>query len=141
MELKVEFVVVALVLRPTNSFGHSVTWPRFKVSSERLKKPGIEPTTPVRYRGFLKVYVRPKTIVHFSVPNIDRRKKETLHRKCRITWTINTALARNRDVSSFWFPPHVCAHDLAETPILIKNCVGSPFFRMHPVPKLLNFLP
>ena len=34
------------VLRPTNSYGHTETGPRFKVSSERLEKPGIELTTP-----------------------------------------------------------------------------------------------
>ena len=34
------------VLRPTNSLGHTETGPRFKVSSERLEKPGIELTTP-----------------------------------------------------------------------------------------------
>ena len=34
------------VLRLTNSYGHTETGPRFKVSSERLEKPGIELTTP-----------------------------------------------------------------------------------------------
>ena len=34
------------ILRPTNSWGHTETGPRFKVSSERLEKPGIELTTP-----------------------------------------------------------------------------------------------
>ena len=34
------------VLRLTNSLGHTETGPRFKVSSERLEKPGIELTTP-----------------------------------------------------------------------------------------------
>ena len=34
------------VLRPTNSYGHTETGPRFKVSSERLEKPGIELRTP-----------------------------------------------------------------------------------------------
>ena len=34
------------VLRLTNSKGHTETGPRFKVSSERLEKPGIELMTP-----------------------------------------------------------------------------------------------
>ena len=38
-------VVVLGFLRPTNSLGHTETGPRFKVSSERLEKPGIELTT------------------------------------------------------------------------------------------------
>ena len=33
------------VLRLTNSQGHTETGPRFKVSSERLERPGIEVTT------------------------------------------------------------------------------------------------
>ena len=32
------------VLCPTNSYGHTETGPRLKVSSERLEKPGIELT-------------------------------------------------------------------------------------------------
>ena len=32
--------------RPSNSLGHMETRPRLKVSSDRLVKPGIEPTTP-----------------------------------------------------------------------------------------------
>ena len=34
------------VLHPINSYGHTEMGPRFKVPSERLEKPGIEPTTP-----------------------------------------------------------------------------------------------
>ena len=34
------------VLRLTNSLGHTETGPRFKVSSERLEKPGLELATP-----------------------------------------------------------------------------------------------
>ena len=34
------------VLRLTNSQGHTETGPRFKGSSKRLEKPGIELTTP-----------------------------------------------------------------------------------------------
>ena len=34
------------VLLHTNSGCHTETGPRFKVSSERLEKPGIEDTTP-----------------------------------------------------------------------------------------------
>ena len=34
------------VLRLTNSYGHTETGSRFKVSSERREKPGIEFTTP-----------------------------------------------------------------------------------------------
>ena len=34
------------VLCLTNSLGYTETGPRFKVSTERLEKPGIELTTP-----------------------------------------------------------------------------------------------
>ena len=34
------------VSHPTNSYGHTETGPRFKVSSKRLEKPGVELTTP-----------------------------------------------------------------------------------------------
>ena len=44
--LKVQSCCCFRVLRPTNSKGHTETGPQFKVSSKRLEKPWIEPTTP-----------------------------------------------------------------------------------------------
>ena len=46
------------VLRPTNSYGHTETGPRFKVSSERLEKPGFELTTPGLQGGWLNHYTK-----------------------------------------------------------------------------------
>ena len=37
---------VVRVISPPNSYGHSETGPRFKVSSERAERPGIELTIP-----------------------------------------------------------------------------------------------
>ena len=44
------------VLRPTNSYGHTETGPRFKVSPERLEKPRIDPTTPALQGDWLNHY-------------------------------------------------------------------------------------
>ena len=42
---------------PLNSHRHMVKGPRFKVSIERLEKPGIEPTTPFLYICFAKALI------------------------------------------------------------------------------------
>ena len=34
------------VFRPTNSYGHTETGPQYKVTFERLEKPGIKLMTP-----------------------------------------------------------------------------------------------
>ena len=52
-------VVVVVVLGfyvPPTAKGHTQTGPRFKVSSERLEKPGIELTTPGLQGDYLNHY-------------------------------------------------------------------------------------
>ena len=49
------------VLRLTNSYGHMETGPQFKVSSERLEKPGIEITTPGLEGNWLNPYTTEAT--------------------------------------------------------------------------------
>ena len=55
------------VLRPTNSYGYTETGPRFKVSSERLEKPGIELTTPGLQGEWLNHYTTEASVTGCNV--------------------------------------------------------------------------